>query len=404
MQATDFGAFPKGFLFGTATAAHQVEGGNTNSDWWEFEHKPDTPCVEVSGDACDFYHRYPQDIQLLADLGLNAFRFSLEWARIEPEPGEFSQAAMDHYRRVIAACFEVRVAAVPTFLHFTLPRWVQARGGLLAPDFAELFARYCDRAAAALDSVAYACTINEPEITATGGYLSGAFPPGRSDDQDAWETAVVHQLEAHRLAGAAIRSHLTCPVGVTLAMQDVQYVDGAKPGDTPAELRAQATNRFLDLARGDDFVGVQTYTRVQIGPNGIISPMVQRGGAVEENDHITQMGYEFYPQALGATIRHAWERSAHRPIVVTENGIATAHDERRIAFVDAALRETTACLRDGIDVRGYFYWSLLDNFEWARGYGTLFGLVSVDRRTMARRPKPSAYWFGEIARRAASSD
>src|SRR6266545_1085819 len=126
MQPAEIGPFPNGFLFGTATAAHQVEGGNTNSDWWEFEHRADTPCTEVSGDACDSYHRYRSDVALVADLGLNALRFSLEWARIEPEEGEFSQAALDHYRRVVAACFEHRVAPVVTFLHFSLPRWVQA--------------------------------------------------------------------------------------------------------------------------------------------------------------------------------------------------------------------------------------------------------------------------------------
>jgi beta-glucosidase len=284
-----------------------------------------------------------------------------------------------------------------------LPRWLQARGGLLAPDFPRLFARYCERAAAALDSVAYACTINEPEVTAAGGYLWGTFPPGRSDDRAAWDQAVVTQLEAHRLGRDAIRSQLSCPVGVTLAMQDIQYVDGAQRGDSPAELRAETSDRFLEQARNDDFVGVQTYTRTQIGPEGPRLGMVTAGGAQQETESTTQMGYEYYPQAIGGTLRRAWQVSGGRPLVVTENGIATSNDARRIAYVDIALRETLKCMRDGIDVRGYFYWSLLDNFEWARGYSLLFGLVGVDRQTFARRPKPSAYWFGEVARAAKQS-
>jgi beta-glucosidase len=156
--------FPEGFLIGTAQSAHQVEGGNTNSDWWAWEHAAGSPCVEPSGDACDFYHQYGEDIALMARLGLNAFRFSIEWARIEPADGEFSIAALDHYRRVLATCKAHGLAPIVTFHHYTLPRWLQERGGFLLDQFPDLFERYCARSAAALgDSIAYACTINEPE-------------------------------------------------------------------------------------------------------------------------------------------------------------------------------------------------------------------------------------------------
>ncbi len=393
-------SFPEGFLFGTATSAHQVEGGNTNSDWWEWEHKRGTPCVEPSGDACDFYHRYPEDIALMAGLGLNAFRFGIEWARIEPEEGEFSRAALDHYRRVLASCREHRIAPIVTFHHYTLPRWLQAKGGFLLDRFPALFERYCERSAAALgDLIAYACTINEPEGLGEGGYILGVNPPGRKRDVAAMWRVAEQVLEAHRLGAAAIRSRARIPVGVTLALPDLQYEDGARPGERHVELNSQVSDRFFELARHDDFIGVQTYTRNRFGPEGPRGPHVEWGKELpEETADITQLGQEYYPLALGNTIRRAWQSTGGTPILVTESGIATAFDEKRINYVHAAMQEVLACLKAGIEVRSYLYWTLLDNFEWSLGYGPKFGMVAVDRQTFARRPKPSAYWFGEVAR------
>lgn len=396
--------FPEGFLFGTATSAHQVEGGNTNSDWWEWEHRDGTPCVEPSGDACDFYHRYRDDIALMAGLGFNAFRFGIEWARIEPEEGEFSTAALDHYRRVLAACREFRLAPIVTFHHYTLPRWLQARGGFLLAGFPRFFERYCRHAAAALgDLMAYACTINEPEGLGEGGFMLGINPPGRKNDVDGMWQVTENVLVAHRLGATAIRSLAKIPVGVTLALPDLQYEDGARPGDRPVELNSRISDRFFELARDDDFIGVQTYTRNRFGPEGPRGPHVQWEKPLpEETDEITQLGQEYYPQALGNTIRRAWGSTGGTPILVTESGIATAKDRKRVAFIDASLREVLACLDDRIDVRGYCYWTLLDNFEWSLGYRPRFGLVAVDR-TFARTPKPSAYWLGAVARARALS-
>ena len=392
--------FPEGFLFGTATSAHQVEGGNTNSDWWEWEHRNGTPCVEPSGDACDFYHRYRDDIALMAGLGFNAFRFGIEWARIEPEEGEFSVAALDHYRRILAACREFRLAPIVTFHHYTLPRWLQAHGGFLLDDYPRLFERYCRRATAALgDLIAYACTINEPEGLGEGGFILGVNPPGRKGDVAGMWRVTENVLVAHRLGAAAIRSQAKIPVGVTLALPDLQYEDGATPGDRPVELNSRISDRFFELARDDDFIGVQTYTRNRFGPEGPRGPHVIWGqGLPEEREDTTQLGQEYYPQALGSTIRRAWQSTGGTPVLVTESGIATTADPKRIAFIAAALREVLTCLDDGIDVRGYCYWTLLDNFEWSLGYGPRFGLVAVDRTTLARTPKPSASWLGAVAR------
>jgi beta-glucosidase len=400
---TDAGRFPDGFFFGAAVSAHQVEGGNTNSDWWWWEHIESTPCHEPSGDACDFYHRYRDDISLLAGLGLNAFRFSIEWARIEPAEGEFSQAALDHYRRVLEACHEHRVAPIVTFHHFTLPRWLQEAGGFAVERFPALFERYCDRAAAALgDLIACACTINEPQGLGSSGYLLGINPPGHTDDREGAQRAVDNLLDAHRAGAAAIRSRAKIPVGVTLAIPDIQYEDGAEPGSSSLELESRVNDWFLELARKDDFVGVQTYTRFRIGPEGPRSPGHDWSDVTRdltETEQTTQMGYEYYPQALGAAIRRAAASCPGVPILITENGIATAHDERRIEYMEAAIQEVLACLAAGIDIRGYLYWSWLDNFEWALGYGPKFGLVAVDRQTFARHPKRSAAWLGEVARR-----
>lgn len=381
--------FPDGFVWGTATAAHQVEGGNWNNDWWAWEHTPGSPCVEPSGDACDHYHRYPDDVRLLRDLGFTAYRFSLEWSRIEPEDGEFSRATLDHYRRMCGACLELGLEPIVTFHHFTTPRWVAARGGWTAPGTAELFARYAERVTQHLgDVMARVCTFNEPNIVATFGHLWGLFPPG-ARDPDLRRRANDVFVDAHRRTVEIVQAGPgSTPVGLTLAMQDMQAAPGGE-AYRDAERRVME-DVYLEAARGDDFVGVQTYTRFRYGASGMLPP--------PPGARTTQMGYEFWPEALEATIRRATEVARGVPILVTENGIGTADDDERIEYVTRALHGVLACLEDGIDVRGYVYWSLLDNFEWALGYGPTFGLVAVDRTTQTRAAKPSAHWLGAIAR------
>jgi beta-glucosidase len=381
--------FPDGFVWGTATAAHQIEGGNVGNDWWAFEHAPDTPCAEPSGDACDSWDRWPEDLDIVASMGLGSYRFSLEWSRIEPAEGEWSKAALDHYRRICAGCHERGLVPVVTFHHFTSPTWLTDRGGWEAPDAPDLFARFCGRAVSHLgDLIGWGCTLNEPNVVGLMGYLMGFFPPAVSDDKR--RRAVNDAMcRAHRLAVDALRSGPgDFPVGVTLSMADWQALPGGESARD--EGRREMEDIFLQVTEGDDFVGVQTYTRLRFGPKGMVGP--------EKGLPVTQMGYEFYPAALEATIRRAWEMTGGIPVVVTENGIGTDDDEQRIAYVREALGGVKNCLDDGIDVRGYFYWSLLDNFEWTLGYRPTFGLVAVDRETFVRTPKTSSKWFGEVAR------
>ncbi len=382
--------FPDGFRWGTATAAHQIEGGNWNNDWWQWEHTPGSGCLEPSGDACDSWHRWPEDVRLCADLGFDNYRFSIEWSRIEPEEGEWSTASIDHYRRVCDALLEAGVDPVVTFHHFTTPRWLAAQGGWTVPSTADRFASFCERAAKGLAScMRRACTINEPNIVSTMGHRFGVFPPGKAD------SALRRQVngifaDAHRKAVDAIRSAAPgVPVGLTLSMSDYQAVDG---GESKRDhIRHYMEDEFLHATTGDDFIGVQTYSRTRVGPDGDLGN--------EDGVPVLPMGYEFWPQSLEATLRRAWEVTGGEvPLLVTENGIGTDDDEQRITYVRAALEGVLRAVADGIDVRGYTYWSLLDNFEWAYGYGPRFGLVSVDRETFARTPKPSARWLGDVAK------
>jgi len=382
--------FPNGFLWGAAAAAHQIEGGNWNNDWWAFEHQPGTPCVEPSGDCCDSSHRYAEDIALVRDLGLGAYRFSIEWSRIEPEDGEFSRAALEYYRRVLAECHAQGVQPVVTFHHFSTPRWMAALGGWESNDVVDRFTRFCERTVAHLgDLITIACTINEPNIVSLMGYIVGVFPPGRRD-LDAFAVVNAHLKAAHRRSYDALKAGPgDFPVGLCVAMGDWWAPPGAE--EALERTRHMHEGQFLECARGDDFVGVQAYSRTRLDEKG--RPM----GPEEGVEVVSSMGYEFWPQALEVAVRHAAE-IAQTPLYVTENGLGHDNDERRIAYVRDALEGVGRCLADGIDVRGYFYWSLLDNFEWALGYGPKFGLIAVDRETFVRTPKPSAKWYGDISR------
>jgi beta-glucosidase len=381
--------FPEGFVWGVATAAHQIEGANYNNDWWAWEHDPASGCAEPSGDACDSLHRWPEDVDLVAGLGLGAYRFSLEWSRIEPAEGEFSAAALDHYRRMCAACRERGIAPVVTFHHFTLPRWLARRGGWEAADAPEVFARFVARATARLgDLIGWGCTINELNALGTASYTLGTSPPGVKGDLTRHLGVNEVVVRAHRLAVEAARSGPgRYPVGLTLSMDELVAEPG---GETVLEAAQEILeDRFLRATEGDDFIGVQCYTRTHFGPEG-----------EAPNDpalRTTLMGYEYWPQAVEHCARRAAALSG-LPVLVTESGIATDDDDERIDYLSRALHGVRRCLDDGVDIRGYFVWSLLDNFEWSHGYRPTFGLYSVDHETFERRPKPSAAWFETVAR------
>lgn len=404
--------FPVGFLWGTATAAHQVEGNNSASDSWAVEHVKPSPFAEPSGDACDSFHRWPTDLDIVRSMNLNAYRFSIEWARIEPEPGQFSIAMLDHYKAMIDGCLARGLKPVVTFNHFTCPRWFALRGGWTNPEAAKLFGRFCDRAArhlaAGIDRVV---TMNEPNLMRL---LRWKLPPqvfasnaivqaaaARAYGSDHWvsmfldtpaetDSAEPVLMEAHRLGRAAIKAvRSDLPIGFSLAIEDDQAVG---PNSRRDEKRAYCYKAWLELARGDDFIGVQNYERARVNEKGDLPP--------PPNVPRSTRGTEIYPASLAGAVRYAWQ-TAKVPVLVTEHGIGTDDDRQRASFIPAALGHLKAVMDEGVPVLGYIHWSLLDNFEWVFGYGPKFGLAAVDRTTFARTPKPSALVLADIAQRNA---
>jgi len=381
-------ALPDGFLWGAATSAHQTEGNNVNNDWWKLEQDT-AEYLQASGDAVDSYHRYEEDMRLLADAGFNAYRFSIEWARIEPAPGQFSRAELAHYRRMIDTALRLGLTPVVTLHHFTHPRWLGAHDAWLRDDAVDLFTRYVGEAASILDGVEWVCTINEPnvlavnhgalaEVAAGRPYPFGMLPDTKIGDR---------LIEAHQAVVPLLRQATGAKVGWTVANQALVPVPGAEAKH--AEVQRIWEDMYLEPAREDDFVGVQSYTSQLVDENGIVPH--------PEHPDNTLVGWAYRPDALEIAIRHTREVVGEVPIVVTENGIATPDDERRIAYTTGALRGVLNAVDDGVDIRGYLHWSLLDNVEWGRWEPT-FGLVAVDRETFERRPKPSLAWLGSVAR------
>ncbi|MGY1846723.1 glycoside hydrolase family 1 protein [Blastococcus sp. SYSU DS1021] len=385
------GPFPDGFLWGAATAAHQVEGGNVNNDHWELEHAEHSPFAEPSGDACDSWHRWPEDLDVVAGAGLNTYRFSLEWSRIEPAEGEFSRANLDHYRRILDGCRDRGLTPIVTLVHFTMPRWLLHDGGWTGARTGDRIARFTEYVAPALRDAGYVATLNEPNLMAAQPVMGAMARRGEPikglprPDQGVAEAL----LELHRRSMEVLRGAGSPPAGMTLVGREHIAEDGGE--ERMQEDRAAFEDQFFAAAADDDWLGLQIYTCARFGPDGLIAPAPE----LQTLAH----GMERRPQALGAAVRRAAEVLPDTPLLVTENGIATADDDDRIAFTDEALRSLAAAIADGADVRGYVHWSLLDNFEWMLGYRPTFGLVAVDRETFARSPKPSLAWLGGVAGR-----
>jgi len=425
-------SLPKGFLIGAATAAHQVEGNNIHSDYWAQEHMEHTSFAEPSGLACDHYNRYEEDIRMMARAGLNAYRFSIEWARIEPEEGQFDEKETEHYRRVIACCRENGIEPIVTLMHFTSPVWLIRKGGWESESTIESFRRYAAYVAEKLgDGIRTICTINEANMGLQLAAIARRFQlmaqQAREQAQKAEGTVQVGMnfqkmmenmkyaamenaaffgtaqpqifvssrtaegdrlvMRAHQAAKEAIKAvRPDIRVGITLSLHDLQALEG---GETFAEKAWDEEFRhYLPYIEQDDFLGVQNYTRTQYGPQGQL-PCPQ--GA-----ELTQMDYEFYPEALEHVIRRVHE-DFRGDLMVTENGVATSDDARRVEFIRRALGGVEKCLADGIPVKGYCYWSLMDNFEWQKGFSMTFGLMAVDRNTMERKAKDSLFFLGRYA-------
>lgn len=408
------GGFPEGFLWGAATAGHQIEGNNLNSDCWVMENVTPTIFREPSLDAANSFALWTSDLDIVQALGLNSYRFSLEWARIEPVPGQFSVAMLDHYKQIVEGCRARGLVPVVTYNHFTVPAWFAAMGGWTNPEAPALFARYCDRATRHLgDAIGYAVTLNEPNLSLQlwammpelMTKLTHVLPPmlaaaakavGSTQFEaanimllDTAQRTLPNMIEGHKAGRMAIKSvRGNLPVGVSLAMADEQVGTSETKRD---EARVFAYGSWLEAAAGDDFIGVQNYARNIWDEEG------PRAAPVDAR--LNSHGSEVFPASLAGAVRYAHEVSGC-PVMVTEHGVGSDDDNLRAWLIPEALKELQLAIDDGVPVLGYLHWSLLDNFEWIFGYETKFGLCSFDRATFERTPKPSAKVLGAIARRS----
>jgi beta-glucosidase len=419
--------FPESFLFGTATAATQVEGGCTTSDWYAFAQEPgrvahgDRPDV-----ACDTWRRWHEDVALQRSLGFGAHRMSIEWARIEPRPGEIDHAVLDRYRSMLGALRDARIEPMVTLHHFTLPAWLAHEGGVLAPTFVERLARFARVAVGALgDLCRFWITINEPNVLASQAYLLGVWPPAASSPVaavrahhrlleahvsayrvlkeargDAIQVGVAHHLrvaEPERPDSAADRMASRVFARVFNDAFAQATCEGTMYGPLDAIVRGHGGFRVADARGTQDFFGINYYSRdlVRFAPDRPAELFL--GRRVPTGAEVSDLGWEIHPAGLGALVRQ-WARRSGLPVYVTENGIADASDSKRPAFIVRHLAELLRALADGVDVRGYFHWSLLDNFEWAEGYAPRFGLIEVDYGTQARRVRASGALYARIAR------
>jgi beta-glucosidase len=448
--------FPEGFTWGAATAAYQIEGavradGRGPSVWDTFSHTPGKVRGGDTGDiACDSYHRYREDVALMASLGLGAYRFSVSWPRVQPDGrGPVNQRGLDHYRALIDELSGHGIAAAVTLYHWDLPQALQDEGGWAARDTAQRFAEYAAIVAEALgDRVTRWITLNEPQVVASHGYRTGTHAPGVRDAAAAAATTH-HLLLGHGLAAQALRAAVSAPVGVTLDLHPVQVLgergsDGLEQaraisdaslnglflepllhGSYPAHARPGLHPPGTLVAAGDmdtisqplDFLGVNYYSCVYLRAGdpadlrrneepsrfGMPGVVEYRPGHLDR----TPMGWLVDPEGLYDVLMRLSKDAPGLPLFVTENGCAaedyvgpdgTVNDVERVSFLHRHLDAAGRAIRDGANLAGYFVWSLLDNFEWACGYQKRFGIVFVDFGTQRRVPKASARFYAGVAR------
>lgn len=396
-------SFPDGFLWGAATAAHQVEGNNSNSDWWLWELEtaqrkaqaarakqwPDFigsrypfPFQEenyISAKACDHYHRFEADFDLAKSLGHKALRFSIEWARIEPEEGKFDQSEIEHYRQVIKALRQRGLEPFVTLWHFTLPAWFAKKGGWLQKGACEYFVRYVQKVVEALkDQVVFWMTINEPIVYVSASFLRSSWPPQEKSLLKAWRV-VRNLIKAHKLSYQAMHQiSPSCQVGIA---KNITFFGGS----FLASFYSYFPNKyFLQKIKGfQDFIGLNYYRFVQLA-------------FAKRKLWRTDLDWDIWPEGIYHILKYL--KKYHLPIYITENGLADAQDRKRKRYILEHLRFIWQAIQEGTDVKGYFYWSLLDNFEWAEGFWPRFGLVEVDYQSQARKIRSSAQAFAEICK------
>jgi beta-glucosidase len=398
--------FPEGFLWGCATAAHQVEGGNHGNDWWLWEQQGGILTGDSSDPANDHWRRFREDFGLLRELHNNAHRLSIEWSRVEPSQGEFDAGALAHYRDVLTELRAQGMVPMVTLHHFTSPLWFAARGGWAAAGAPGAWLPFVRRVADELgELVGFWCTVNEPNIYAYQGWMAGEFPPGRRGDLLGLYRVLGNLRRAHALAYRELR--LRTP-GVPVGLAHNKWLM------LPARVR-RSDRIATRVAQGvmDRWpAGPGRWERVVHAPSDYVGLNHYTGSLVAFDPRRAGEGFVWrrnpagLPQSdFGWAINPYWLRLALRelaglgkPIYITENGVAATDDGCRDGFLRGVLGEVWEAVQEGCDVRGYFHWTAIDNFEWAQGYSKRFGLIGVDLATQERTIKPSGMLFGEIAR------
>ncbi len=410
--------FPPSFLWGTAASAHQVEGNNTNNDWWEWEHRGKINDGSRSGPACDHYNRFEEDFSALRKQHHNTHRFSIEWSRIEPEKGRWDTRAVAHYKQVIRSLKSRGLTPMLTLHHFTNPLWLARMGGWENPAVVGFFERFARFAARELGKdVGLWITINEPIVYAYECYISGIGPPGKNDFSAAMRV-IRHMLLAHAAAYHALHEVLgeSCRVSFAKHCRVLDPYRGGSFFDRALSMcfdfmfnrlftsacihgvippPAAFFQRARRLKNTMDFIAVNYYTRelirFDIGKaDSLFMSLVTRPGA-----KVNSLRWEFYPYGLFRFLKRF--RKYHKPVYITENGTCTPDDTERSRFMVAHLKQVHRAVSRGIDVRGYYYWSCMDNFEWAEGFTPRFGLMEVDYNTQRRTLRESGKLYAEIA-------
>ncbi|MFH0739360.1 MAG: glycoside hydrolase family 1 protein [Candidatus Omnitrophota bacterium] len=400
--------FPKDFLWGAATSAYQVEGGNSNSDWWEWEKK--AGLKDLSGEACRHYELYREDFDLVQSLNHNAHRLSLEWGRIEPMEGEFSERELLHYRQVLSELKERNLEPLVTLHHFTNPVWFSRIGGWQDRRATAYFLRYVERVVDHLaDKVSYWITINEPLIYVYFSYVAGDWPPGERSlikaNRVRQELADAH-IGAYRLIQRIYRKKgLALPlISIAHNMQAFLPCQPTFRNKLAAYLRDRNINfSLLDKLRHAstlDYIGVNYYSRNLAEPRswGISSLLTD---TCQDNHHPCKknsLGWDIYPQGLYLLLVKL--KRYNLPVIITENGICTEDDNLRWEYIWGHLSALYRAMQEGVQVKGYLYWSLLDNYEWDKGFTPRFGLVEVDYNNFTRRVRESAKKFAQVCKSA----
>lgn len=394
--------FPKDFLWGASTSAHQTEGGNRN-DWSEWEKvnairlkKRDgnkyTISNYISGKACDHYHLFEEDFKIAKRLKLNAYRFSIEWSRIQPTEDKVNYDQLEHYKKVIEGLKKKNIQPFITLWHWTIPIWLQEKGGWSNKIAIEHFSRFAEKIITTFPTVKYWITLNEPEVYATQSYLLGIWPPQKRNFYSFCKV-IKHLIKAHQKIYVMVKK-INRELQVGIAKNNIYFEADRN------SLINNALKKIADYFWNFYFLNRIKETQDFIGLNYYFHSKINYGFGKNENRIVSDLGWELYPEGIYFVLKDLVRYQ--KPIYITENGLADSKDRYRAWYIKEILKNVSKAISEGVDVRGYFHWSLLDNFEWDKGFWPRFGLAEVDYKTLKRKIRPSALIYSKIIQKTAT--